>query len=231
MKKVLSFTIVIICLTSCMLIIKIGKLTNKKSFKYDYKSYLPYLTEDSLYKTIEDKVFLLQLKDTFIKIYNDYKRNCYFDDLTGGKIYRYDIKTNSFLHSYKVSDVRIPLILFNNSKDSALILFTFTTVLHDSSGNALTFKKNKGGGVTNYPVRIRKEKNKWVTQCEPITYGSVYQHTNDAVKIVEESNKKAIIRASYFKKDKTPDPTFWKRFFTNSAIFHPDPYKQKWPLN
>lgn len=190
--------------------------SSKYEYEYEFEKYEPYLSIDSVYKTKEDKLKFEELKAQCIKVILD-TSNCFLKRrLNGSYVYR----------NYSIEN-----ILHNENYDSLVVLFVIDWALFSSD-----YKKGKIPKRTiieSKPMRVIVDKNgKWNFVCTPIVYGNDGSpYSEEMLERVKTSMKRTIIRCSYFKKDLTPDPTFFYRIFTNPNIFVPDPINDGFPLN
>lgn len=221
---------------------------------YDYKfhKYEPYLSIDSVYKDVGVQKFN-QLKSHFLSVWLHpylYDSNAIFKLTT--KPYPYgssnmkhyvdpdicyfkDGKYSTGFRGYSLLKVYVENILHTKKFDTLLVMLITHEAILDSNGNIqMDEKKQTKERLCGNFIRVLvNDSNNWEFVCAPIKY-SISDYNNYSEKMLFEfrkSLKRQIIRCSYFKKDLTPDPTFWYRLFTSPDIFFPDPYKDGFPLH
>jgi hypothetical protein len=223
-----------------------------RTYNYKFERYEPYLSVESVYKDVGRAKFE-DLKSHFLKVWlypYEYDTNKVFKvrwepaqygwqeygwkDYIEPNICYFNNRANGF-GDYSLMKVYVDNILHTKNFDTLLVLMVTYEAMLDSNGNVKIYPGNETHErLRGNLVRVLiHEGNQWEFVCEPIRYG-IADFNNYSEKLLSEfrrSLKRQIIRCSYFKKDLTPDPTFWNRMFTDPDIFFPDPYKDGFPLH
>lgn len=201
----------------------------KYEYNYEFEKYEPYLSIDSVYKTKEEKLKFEQLKDKFIEvIFDSIKTKLVLDTSIC-----YCQKGGRSQGDYIIRKYSVENILHSENFDTLVVLFIMDWAFYDENNEVIKYDKMEMSQITSTPIKIIIDKNgSWNFVCKPIIYGNDGSpYSEEMLKKVRLSMKRSIIRCSYFKKDLTPDPTFFYRMFTNPNIFIPDPINNGFPLN
>jgi hypothetical protein len=225
-------------------------ITNQDMYNYKFSKYEPYLSIDSVYKTPAEKLKFIELKDHFLKVWlkpYDYKRNeifCttlvsrkdgYKDEIYANNCY-YSGSANGF-GDFCIRKVYVDNILHTQNYDTLIVLVVTDEADLDSNGQLQVYniegKKHTYERIRGYPIRVLVDSvGEWKFICKPMLYGvDGSGYSEEGLGIVRQSLKRTIIRCNYFKKDLTPDSTFWHRMFTDPDIFWPNPQKDGFPLH
>ncbi len=261
MKKEIIYLLLltlILQLSSCSLLY-FDTYNTSQTFDYQFDKYEPYLSLDSVYKTYEEKEKYTELKNHFLKIWlhpYEYDTNKVFTlnwvpTKYGGKEYgwrdyfepdicNYRGNGRSF-GGFSIRKVYIDNILHSLNYDTLLVLVLTDEAMLDSLGNLKVFKvkhqKWTRKRMRGVPIKVIVDTaGNWNFICKGISgelmsSGYKEKHRVREYHLLMQSVNREIIRGSYFKKDLTPDPTFWHRLFTNPDIYYPDPNKDGFPLN
>ncbi len=177
------------------------------SCQLPYASDIKYLDIDSVYKTDVEKKQFQELKSKFLQVWMD-SNNCYVE--------KPPCNNCPIMVEWKYPrKVYVENILHSTNFDTILVLVTWYSAQYNNDGSIFE-ERTKAIGMG----AVIDSLNNFHFKCNGGTYW--LEGSNKGGNQCSELAihlKRLIIKGDYFKKDRSPDPTFWKRLYTDKNIW------------